>query len=610
MIGSDDGTDLYAFDDDGTQLALLPLGPGTENRMLALVQPRGRTDNIYVYFGSGARAPVHKRAFLPGLTCDVRTLPDGPSGNWDQVAALLQKSKSLGKVFVDTIELASNPVDSSEACLLVFDGYLKIDKPGAYTYMIVTDDAGYLFIDDDLLIERNGRHWARDAVRGEFRKEVQLEAGAHRIRLVVVDFGGDLMGVVARWISGTNKHVLRPDEFLQPGKTALKTVEARYDDAPMPAFWYRLKSYMSVGEQSFTEVEVGTYNQREATWEFEDGARLQGATVRRVIAGLSTVGVRATQQRTRAQGVIAFPEEPPPQWNVGNDTQLKHYTALILKQNLDDIEPTVLWQYVTLLEFRELNEDTVPLCEAILERDRVKNDLRKSALLQLARAGARSFPDKADEAYKELLSDNPGKGEWSKIAREYGEFLIFRKRDFETADKLIGHIEHYGERNSNVPLELRMEVKLQKGDGDGAREFLSNLLSGKEFGEKQRYAVVQGNALRERFYDLLAAGFILDAWAVMHEWADTSPVDFSNGNLALARARLWQRLGWLDGALGELDGAMLLDPLLPNLPDVELERGRTLKMAGETKRANEVFLKIVHEYPNHPVADQAKEMVQ
>jgi len=50
---------------------------------------------------------------------------------------------------------------------------------------------------------------------------------------------------------------------------------------------------------------------------------------------------------------------------------------------------------------------------------------------------------------------------------------------------------------------------------------------------------------------------------------------------------------------------MLLDPLLPNLPEVEMERGRVLAEAGDAARAREAFAKVAKEYPNHPLAAEA-----
>jgi tetratricopeptide (TPR) repeat protein len=604
-LGDDEGMDLYAFDQDGNQLRLMPLGRGAENAVLALVKGSAPCTEICVYFGNKGRAPVVNKGFLQNLTVDVRTLPEGPSGNWTEVQALLPKSQSLGRLFVDRIEQSFNPVDSSDACILVFDGYLQQASQGTSSFMMVTDDAGYLLIDDALLVARDGRHFAGDAVRGEYRKEIALTPGAHKLRFVVVDFGGDLMALLGRWVDAKNKGVLPPAAYVQSGRTLCVSTEAHYKDTPMPAFRYRLASYMSHSGAQFTEVQFEAVNGRECLWRFEDGAKAKGPACVRILPGLASRGVACSQGNVTAKGLVQINETLPPALSMEKSEDVQRYSGLILAQNLADMDPSTLRGYLTFLSYVPLNEDMIPVCEGILGNRKSSDTYRRAALVELARAAARRFPDKSRQAYAEMLKAR-GAETWLADAFEAAQFALFGVRDFEWAAALIGALEKSFDKGSKVPVELRLDLALQKGDTAAAKERLAELLAGREFGQKQRYSAVQGNALRQRFYDLLYAGFVQEAREVLNEWSSASPIDRTNGSLNLARARMWRRLGWLDGALGELDGAVLLDPLLPNLPDVELERGKILAEAGDQKRANEAFAKIVKEYPNHPAAAEAK----
>lgn len=610
-LGAEDGSDLMAFDQDGQQLAILPLGRGAANEVIALVRALPRSKTLYLYFGSGAKSPVHKTAFLPSLLCDVRTLPEGDATNWKQVKALLDQSKSLGTVFVDKIEQAYNPVDSTDAAFLVFDGYLKIPQTGSYTYMIVTDDAGYLFIDDKLVLDRSGRHWARDAARGECQVEVSLTAGLHQVRMVLLDFGGDLMAVVARFIDGKNKYVLKPQDFGQPGQTKFELVEPRHRDEANPIFWTKNTSYMNYEGAQYTEVEVGAYDGKEASFVFRDGLKAEGKTVRRILCGTRSMPVRATRKRVTAQGIVPISEVPPAAFSLNNDGQFKQYVALILSANLPDLDPSTLKGYINFLNYRELNEDAVPVYEALAHSRELAAADRLDAWLGLARAAARNFPEKSGPAYDKAEELARGSAEWGDVAREYGEFLLYRTKDFAEAGKLIARMQRGAPKDKQTMLRgLQLDLLVLQGKAEEAKPVLDELLGSRELGNQQRFAAVQSNALRERYYDLLKGDFLLEARKVLYEWADIAPVDRCHGTLPLARARYWQRIGWLDGALAELDGAILMDPLLPNLPEVELQRGLILRQSGDAKRANEVFLKIAKEYPNHPAAKTAKESVK
>ena len=579
------------------------------NTALAVVRGNTPFKTVVVYFGSGGRAPMVTKGFTPGLTVDVRSLPKGPANNWRQVSTLLTRSKRIAMSFVDKIEQAYNPADSSDACLLVFEGYLNIRKAGRYTYMIVTDDAGYFFVDDKLVLSRDGRHFARDAARGECRADVSLTAGVHKIRFVLVDFGGELMAVLGQWVSRTKKFTLPPDAYVRSGKTRLLGVESRYRDAPMPVFRCQALSYMSYNGAQYTEMLFEAVNGKESLWRFDDGARAKGPSCHRIFPGLRTRGVACTQGRVTAKGVAAISEVPPKRLLMSNATQFKRYSKMILDQDLKHIDPTTLRGYVTFLEYHPLNADLIPVCEAIVADKRAAKRIRLAALLDLGRVASRSDPEMTKKAYSRLLKEQTPEA-WPASAREAAEVALFALRDFDLADTIIKQLARRAGPSDKVVVALRLDLALQRGEVDGAKKMLDTLLSGKDLGRRQRYSAVQGNALRERFYELLSGDFPLLAWDVLHQWDLAAPNDRTNGSFALARAKLWQRLGWLDGALGELDGAILLDPLLPNLPDIELERAKTLALAGNTKEANELFVKIIKEYPNHPAASEAKRRIR
>ena len=105
-----------------------------------------------------------------------------------------------------------------------------------------------------------------------------------------------------------------------------------------------------------------------------------------------------------------------------------------------------------------------------------------------------------------------------------------------------------------------------------------------------------------KFYNRL-----LEAREKLCQWSKEAPMDRGNGSFNLIRARYFRRRGWLAGALGELDGAILMDPLLPNLPDVEFEKAQIYEALKDNEKAKELYRKIKDEYPNHIVAPWARD---
>lgn len=602
-LGLEDGADLVAFDGTGNQLALLSLGRSRDNSAIALVRPASRTRRVYIYFGSRAHGPQHERAFLPGLTVDIRTLPDGPFNSWQDVEKLIKRSKRKGRLFVDRIDLAYNPVDSADSFIMIFDGYLRVPSAGERTFMLVSDDAGYLFVDGKQLIARNGRQWARTAQRGEARKAVQLSAGSHAIRCVVVEAGGTQMAVVGRWITGKKKYVLRPQDFLQPGKTRLEKIESRYSSNPCPCFSVKRRSYMSYNGAQFTEVELKTYTGLSVDWKFSDGGRGHGAAVTRIFPGLYTRTASARRGRATAKGTVDFPEIIPPRRFMSSTQDFDRYSALILKQNIKDLDIRTLRGYLTFFGYREMNETAIPVYEAILAKARTGSLERREALRGLARAAARNAPDKAGKAYSRLVRESAHGNSRNRDAREYVEFLLFRQRAPDAAAAVAADVAR-GTPEKLIQM-FQVQIAIQRGKTDDAKKWLDRLLAQREFSRNQRYNAVKANALRQRFYELLDRGLLLEARQTLHELEDVSAEDWTNGNLSLARARWFEAVGWYDGALGELDGAILMNSLLPNLPDVELERAKICLKAGDRKKAQETLRRIRKQYPNHPAAQEA-----
>ncbi len=67
-----------------------------------------------------------------------------------------------------------------------FDGWLKIDEPGQYTFHLGSDDGSLLLIDDEEVIANDGVH-AHQSVS----KRIELTAGMHPIRISYFQGGGE-----------------------------------------------------------------------------------------------------------------------------------------------------------------------------------------------------------------------------------------------------------------------------------------------------------------------------------------------------------------------------------------------------------------------------------
>ena len=609
-LGNATGRDLFAFDKTGRQLQLLGLGPSVNNSVIAVVEPVPDKQSVFVYFGSGAHGPQNRMHFIPPLTVTIRSLVDGTSESWEEVEDLLRLSRLYARLFVDQIALMHNPANGADGFIMDFNGSLLIKEDREETLMLVSDDAGFLFVEEELLVARPGRHYAHDGQRGESRGTIKLTKGGHPLRCVVVEHGGGAAAVVARWIDGRDKHILKPDDFARPGKTELKAVEARGPDIPNPAFWYRQVSYMGIEARQFTEVEMGTYNTKEAAWRFADGSIHKGATVKRLFAGLRSQGVEVKQGGKTTAGTIDFAEVLPPQYSVLNPRHFEIYRDLVMAEDLSRLDPLLLDAYRFLLGYNEGNPDLLPVCEALLDSADLSAEKRQALLIEVARLSAGKTPKKSERAFDLALKGAEEPAARAQLLSEYGDFLLFERGDPDRAEPILRQVADLTTASPAMVGMLQVDLALQRDDVETARKRVETIRGAAEAGAEQAAAAVQASALQQRFYDLLNARYLNLSRAALKSWAALPTNDRFNGNLALARSRLWEEAGWLNAALACLNGAVLLDPLLPNLPDVELARARILRTMGNQEQMTETLQRIAKEYPNHPAAATAREWLK
>ncbi len=121
---------------------------------------------------------ANPKAASPRLTYKVY---EGSYGSLPDFAALTP----VGEGTIDGFDVSVAGQEQNVA--IVFEGFLKIDKPGEYWFRIGSDDGSKLYIDDKLVANNDGVH-AYASVRGAR----QLDAGVHRLRVEYAQTAGEM----------------------------------------------------------------------------------------------------------------------------------------------------------------------------------------------------------------------------------------------------------------------------------------------------------------------------------------------------------------------------------------------------------------------------------
>lgn len=616
-IGDPGGRNVFAADEKGRELPVYPIGPGRPNTALVLVGGERLKGRIYAYFGSTQRPPNSRSSFTPGLVLEVRRAPPEPDvSSWDKVRRMLDKAPLLGAIPAGQINWSTNPIDATDSFIMDFRGHLKAEMGADWELMLASDDAGYLFVDDKLVIERNGRRSARDAVRGQGRKKVRVRKGLNRVRCVVVDVGGAQMAVLARWVDRKAKFVLPIEYFAQSGLTELEKVETRQARQSCPAFSVKQSTYIATGKSTWTAIELASLTGESLQWRLSNGARGEGRTFKTIAVGVENISVSTrSADKSVGKGRITFAAVP-------RRTMFKRprayqlYARQMLAQDLEELDATTLRGYFDFLALRERNSDLVPVGEALLARtasERPSKNLAKQAAalrLGLARAAARDAPEQARKHYHAYFGMIDAK-KAAKEVLEYLEFEVYRNPDATAAAKALATAgRSYLDRDHPGLTLLKGELALLRGDAAAAEAQFAALRLRVARSEEFRRAAVVGNALLERHKIDLKGGFFALAEDGLREWGLSSPESLSDGHYALRRAQLLRRMGWQDSALRVLDGFLKAHKLPAFLPDLELERAETLAALKRRPEAKTAFKRIVESFPNHPAAERAKTHLQ
>ncbi len=141
-----------------------------ESHALAVYLLRDQLKNPKNQQAAPPKTPGLAFAYFPGVaSSEVPDLKD-------------KKPKATGQIGTITHEI---PGVSGSNFTLEFTGSIRIDEPGVYTFFVNSDDASFLWIGSQLVVNNPGMHPPQEKAG-----KVKLEAGEHPIRVIFTQGGG------------------------------------------------------------------------------------------------------------------------------------------------------------------------------------------------------------------------------------------------------------------------------------------------------------------------------------------------------------------------------------------------------------------------------------
>ncbi|MGQ9663047.1 MAG: M48 family metalloprotease [Kiritimatiellia bacterium] len=251
--------------------------------------------------GTGDSLPWEPKG---GLVLETRRRAEGSADNWQQASKVWRESNPiLGKSLVDSIYHGIHPHGPTLDFVARYSGYLRIEKPGKYSFATVSDDASFLLINSRIVAMWPGWHDVHGGRYGQHSGTIDLNSGFHKIEYLNIQ-AGEGFSVAAAWKPPGRDHfeIIPPEAFVQ---TARYEIE-RYESAPgrpaRPCVAWELIAHSQVDDLSLVTVRLEVISPSKAVrhvWRFDDGTEAAGATVRHVFPG---TGIRVVQVEATVTG--------------------------------------------------------------------------------------------------------------------------------------------------------------------------------------------------------------------------------------------------------------------------------------------------------------------
>ncbi len=605
--------DVVLADAKGQPLPVAKVWRGEGQKVLLLAQSLPAASECYVYFGGNRQRRGTPWNPKVSLLMETRRIPPGTKMDaWPDLEAAWKSAKAAdGAGFVSQIAHGENPFGESVNFLTRYTGWLKTDgkKLGLYT---MSSDASFVLVNDKFEFGWPGKHGAQANAKSVPQKEVNTLAGLTRIDYFHAKEGGGAPTMLLGWMKGGAPAVIPAGEWAHAGQTEIVRVE-HVQGWPVPVADVQLRSYIGWRNLWLYETHCALSGTLPAgwtaTWEWDDGAKIEGARCERVVAGSDPVKVflrlKSGANEVRALRRIDFTNGP--QHVETNDEGARNrYLALFDRENPALLAPeSVKVGFMFMAEFGSDQQIGKWGAAWIAKNPDINDPLWAKGQVARLRALAQTDPKSALAELHKFDSAIR-----KKYAKELGlcelDILVFGLKD-ASAVQFAGRIAF-----ENPNSDLARVAKIRVGD-------LYRLLGrGKEAVEHYRAVQktvadeTQGRkfAAQDRGYsitiaDLIAQGYRFEAEAKLAEWEVEHPMAKFDSDFLLLRARVLMLFGRWNEALQEIESFGKMNPDSPYQIPADYYRARALWELGKKDDARKLWQGIAKNFPKHEMAGES-----
>ncbi len=541
-----DGRDIHVTTATGAAVPsrVLQVGPGDTARVVFALAAGTR---YIIYYGNEDADPPERTDIRRGVLLETWAYPGGPMDTLEQVREIFDNvDEVIGRGFRDNIFLGHNPFGPQNRLASRFTGYLLVPRTATYTFAVSSNDASFLLIDGELVIDNGGRR--RPQRRAENTAEVRLTAGAHEVVFYHVCAGGAPVAALA-WKSPESGDFepVPAEAFLPVSQVRVGPMETQgrgwnvdFEAVHAGETWMKDRYYQRYKFSARHSVR----RPRQWQWSFGDGQEATGDEVEHVYLRdgeytVTVTGQIGNDQFSRSHRIVV--SRPWDRVTARRLDSVSDYAAIVAEYYFDALEPPPLAEAILLLHEADRTAELIRAGASLVARERAPAEVLSSAaviyadvLLEqgLAAAAAEAL------ARAEAMTDDPRTS--AALLVRAGRTALDEARDTDKAMRCFSRVVGELALLTSSP-DIRLariglgDVHRALGDAEKAAEAYARAGQGRSI-PAERLPFVKGNYARHVEAYIRSEDY--DAAAdYLRRWSETFPSDKLEGYWSLLKVR-------------------------------------------------------------------------
>lgn len=592
---------------------VLMVGPGDEVKFAFAI--RGVGNVFHVYFGNPTPPPAKEQLEIKrGVLQETWLYEGGGIKTLKEVETVIDKAKKiLGRDFRPNVFVGHNPFGPQNNLATRFTAWLDCQAAGKYEFSCSSQDASFLLIDDNAVVDNGGHHAPQNDIR--MKGSAELKTGLHKLTFYHVNTKDDPVAVAAWQAPGETKIWPIPEKSFTPvfkcevGPTEQYGKGMAIDFIPT----YGGETFLRETYYQrwvFESIKAGSIGKPELQWDFGDGQKSTAAKVDHVYLMNGEYTVTLTAKTYRGDMTVKnriFVSRPWDQVATNRLDDLAVQTKIVQDYNFAALSPEANAHAIVMLD-----QAGAPAAAA----------LRKAGQAFLARPEAPgevvglvvplfadTMPPK-DRVAAYLTAEKMTKSVATRaeMAEKAGRNMLRNLDDADEAMKTFERIVRQYAPATNCPAIRAAKIGIGdvwrfRGKLEEARAAYTTAGYGAGV-NMARLEITKGDYARH-VEDYLRKGEFIDAEDFVEQWAGDLPGDKVEGYWSLLVTQLCMRKKEYDGAVHEANILVKVNPTSNYAAQLLLLSSEAYKKLGKDDLAKAALEKIVKSYPESPLAAEA-----